>query len=145
MVPWCRAWTSKWMAASEVWSHLTSCSDPLSSSTSTVSPQKCSYCYQDIITQCFVHHWLPALLHPEALPRLPSFLFCHWFILPPEKFSASSQYKIINLIIVLGLQHVPCWIFWQTEAARHFHLGRHGEWAEIITSWGTKKKVSIQN
>lgn len=74
--------------------------------------------------QRFVHHWLPAPFHLEAILRLASSLFCHLVILPPEKFSAFSQYKIINLIIFLGPQHVPCWIFWDAEAARHFHLKR---------------------
>lgn len=74
--------------------------------------------------QHFVHHWLPAPLHIEATLRLESSLFCHWVILPPENFSAFSQYKIINMIIFLGPQHVLCWIFWEAEAARHFHLER---------------------
>lgn len=42
MIPGPRAKVSKQMAASEVWSHLKSCSD-----TSTVSPRNCSYCYGD--------------------------------------------------------------------------------------------------
>lgn len=93
-----------------------------------------------LIFQRFVHHWLPAPLHPEAILRLPSSLFCYWVILLPEKFSAFSQYKIINMIIFLGPQYVPCWIFWEAEAARHFHLERQWRVGQNNNKMGKKER-----
>ena len=47
MMPEPRVQASEWAVASELWSHLKSCLDLLSKGTSTVSPRKCSYCYQE--------------------------------------------------------------------------------------------------
>lgn len=78
---------------------------------------KCS-CYQEKLHPAVLCTTLPASpLHLEAILLLASSWYSHWFFCPPEKFSAFSQYKIINTTRFLGLQHVPCWILWEAEAA----------------------------
>lgn len=81
------------------------------------SPAKVQLLSREASSCCALYNTACQPLAPRSYPVVSKLLVQPLGLLPPEKFSAFSQYKIINTTRFLGLQHVPCWILWEAEAA----------------------------